>query len=176
MRFASGAPKRHKKPTESTFVSQDEQPQQRTRNRHYLLRPKTSAFAAFIRYGFSAPPAPRAFIASHNPGATKPTPPIMKALKRVVRYHVRGILDGGLCAVILKKQLKKTKSTEGPWLRIHFSHLFIPSHCNIVGEYLILDSMACFNVYRDQGMGSETTDATLNLEDYFYRKINLDII
>lgn len=101
----------------------------------------------------------------------------MKALKRVVRYHVRGILDGGLCAVILKKQLKKNKrSAEGPWLRIHFSHLFIPSHCNIVGEYLILDSMACFNVYRDQGMRSETTDATLNLEDYFYRKISLDVI
>jgi hypothetical protein len=38
-----------------------------------------------IRYGDSAPPAPREFIAFHSPGARNPTPPMMKALKSVLR-------------------------------------------------------------------------------------------
>lgn len=53
------------------------------------MTPKTRALAAFTRYGSWAPPAPRLLIAFHRPGARKPTPPITKALKSVVRYHVR---------------------------------------------------------------------------------------
>jgi len=63
-----------------------------------ILRPKTNAFAALIKNGDSAPPAPSEFIAFHKPGAIKPTPPMMKALKRVVWYHVR---FGGGCVETL---------------------------------------------------------------------------
>lgn len=59
------------------------------RNRFDVLRPKTRALAALIKYGDSAPPAPNEFMAFHNPGAMKPTPPMMKALKSVVRYQMR---------------------------------------------------------------------------------------
>lgn len=54
-----------------------------------LLNPKTKALAALIRYGDSAPPAPREFIAFHRPGARNPTPPMMKALKSVLRCQTR---------------------------------------------------------------------------------------
>ena len=54
-----------------------------------ILNPKTNAFAALIKNGDSAPPAPNEFIAFHRPGAMNPTPPMTKALKRVVWYHVR---------------------------------------------------------------------------------------
>ena len=66
--FAMGAPKRHRIP----------------------MIPNTRALAAFTRYGSSAPPAPRSFIAFHKPGAMKPTLPITKALNNVDRYHLFG--------------------------------------------------------------------------------------
>lgn len=40
------------------------------------------------RYGDWAPPAPKEDIAFQRPGARKPTPPMTKALKRVVLYHI----------------------------------------------------------------------------------------
>lgn len=55
----------------------------------HILRPKTSALAALIKKGSCAPPAPKAFIAFHKPGAVNPTPPITQALKSVPRYHTR---------------------------------------------------------------------------------------
>lgn len=67
MRFEIGPPKRHIIP----------------------MRPNTRALAALTRYGSCAPPAPSAFIAFQSPGAKKPTAPMTKALKRVVRYQVR---------------------------------------------------------------------------------------
>ena len=57
--------------------------------RHRILRPKTRALAALIKKGSCAPPAPKAFMAFHNPGAVNPTPPIIHALKSVPRYHTR---------------------------------------------------------------------------------------
>lgn len=57
--------------------------------KYHILRPKTSALAALIKKGSCAPPAPKAFMAFHNPGAVNPTPPIIQALKSVPRYHTR---------------------------------------------------------------------------------------
>lgn len=57
--------------------------------RDHILSPKTSALAALIKKGDCAPPAPSEFMAFHKPGARKPTPPIMHALNRVLRYHTR---------------------------------------------------------------------------------------
>ena len=60
-----------------------------------ILKAKTKALAALIKYGDSAPPAPREFIAFHSPGARKPTPPMIKALKSVLLCQSRfsGKLD-----------------------------------------------------------------------------------
>lgn len=55
----------------------------------------TSAFAALTRYGSRAPPAPRAFMAFHRPGAMKPTIPMTNALNSVVRYQVRWLRGAG---------------------------------------------------------------------------------
>lgn len=98
MRFATGPPRRHKNPTFNGTISftKDKYTPRSTDSWYYnILSPKTSEFAALIKNGDWAPPAPREFMAFHNPGAMKPTPPITKALKSVVRYHVLFSVDDG---------------------------------------------------------------------------------
>ena len=92
----------------------------------HILRPKTNAFAALIKNGDSAPPAPSEFIAFHNPGAKKPTPPIINALNKVVRYQIlfAGVTPSGDpeigSAIVLKIRLG---------MRFSFTQVLHESRC-----------------------------------------------